>query len=129
MFPHASEQASSHDSVECEALCAGDACRHTADRSPRRLGQERVRASSRLNSRLFTVFPCSHVAPMCLHQQALTRPVGAWGTNYRLRPVLATELLTALIAGNVAVLFANSVQVISGYNLVVLRVAAEMRAG
>ena len=66
---------------------------------------------------------------MCLHQQALTRPVGAWGTNYRLRPVLATKLLTALVAGNVAVLFANSVQVIGGYNLVVLRVAAEMRAG
>ena len=35
----------------------------------------------------------------------------------------------ALVAGNVAVLFANSVQVIGGYNLVVLRVAAEMRAG
>jgi len=94
-----------------------------------RLPYPRVRASSRLNSRLFTVFPCSHVAPMCLHQQALTRPVGAWGTNYRLRPVLATKLLTALVAGNVAVLCANSVQVIGGYNLVVLRVAAEMRAG
>jgi hypothetical protein len=66
---------------------------------------------------------------MCLHQQALTRPVGAWGTNYRLTPVLANKLLMALVAGNVAVLFANSVQVIGGYNLVVLRVAAEMRAG
>ena len=66
---------------------------------------------------------------MCLHQQALTRPVGAWGTNYRFKVGSCHQASDGFGRGNVAVLFANSVQVIGGYNLVVLRVAAEMRAG
>ena len=76
------------------------------------LGQGRVRASSRLQSTLV------HRVPVLTRSADVSPPASLdparWCLGHQLpiKAVLATKLLTALVAGNVAVLFANSVQVI-----------------